>query len=394
MKKSGSAGWPWNLSYASKADAYHDAETSFTSCEYWNASASTICTPRVFHTMTKDEKRPLIKVLANSVRTICGGPLEVLETTKRITSDFNGQFQDGKFKLPHTLGFNPMCGEFNVLARYLTTFAQDPNSIFDSDGSKWDATSMSRSAFECIAYIRFMTLAEEEQTVANLYRIMNVYSTIVDTIMTSNSGFLIRKQTGNVSGQNSTTEDNSLLCSGIYALVHDDLALVHDPVSYGSPESNLRWFTNGDDNICASRVKWFNYESFKAGALKYSVTFDRDSLPTDGKLWPIQSASYLSHGFKQINGAYYGLPEIDKIRSIVEYSKKKHSTDPVVYLSQLVGSLPHLVCYQDEYSNVLTACRKFVKEFDTTFPANAEWEGLKTRLIPFHIALDQQRGPF
>jgi len=396
MKKNGSPGWPWNMSHATKQNVLDDPDYSQVADEYWCQAGSELCFQRVWHLIPKDEKLPKAKIESGRARTIKGPPIEVLELGKRICNDFNESFYDNRFKNHSTLGINVLGGDIHHLVSRLTRIftAAKPTLVspkermfFDSDGSKWDATSMCISAFECIAQLRFESFLPQYQTVAMYNRLTNLYKEVIHTYFTSISGFILRKHTGNTSGQPSTSEDNTLISAFSYFI-----ALAH--LSDKDPETIAQWYCNGDDNICCCIDPNITYDKFVCWCKEnMGVVFSRDTVP--GDKWALTSSSYLSHSFENIDGVWYGKPRLDKVLSILEYTKRSHMYDPVIYLGQVSAALAHLVCYPDVYYLVYADAQRFIAEFsdlsDGTVP---EWDGIVGSIVPYSVMLRAQAGPY
>lgn len=175
----------------------------------------------------------------------------------RATSDFNNMFKTDRFQTRSAIGGSIYGAEFIDMANRLDRYSR----VIISDVSKWDA-HMPQAMFRAISLFR------QESMTSDLGKdwIAYKYEAMANPLVFMPSGELVRLEHGNMSGQDSTSTDNTM--------GHD--LLVEDAIQR----------TRSEGGICLNFIKLYG-DDFVGSVSDESAELFAKNL----------RATYLKHGF-------------------------------------------------------------------------------------------------
>lgn len=138
-------------------------------------------------------------------------PIEAVSDGNRLFGEQNQNiYQAGRdFLIPSTVGMTKFYRGWNNLYRRLTR-----NGCFkvgmELDYSSFDG-SIDFPSFEIVMNLRYSNFVSELQTLELRRRLSNYYRLMMETAVLMETGDLVRKRSGNPSGQVNTITDNSMV---------------------------------------------------------------------------------------------------------------------------------------------------------------------------------------
>nr|YP_002308563.1 NIb polymerase [Narcissus yellow stripe virus] len=260
----------------------------------------------VWNGSLKAELRPLEKVEANKTRTFTAAPIDTLLAGKVCVDDFNNQFYDHHLNGPWSVGMTKFYGGWDTLLNKLP----DGWVHCDADGSQFDS---SLSPYLINAVLRIRQKFMEPWQVGE-QMLLNLYTEIVYTPISTPDGTLVKKFKGNNSGQPSTVVDNTLMVV---------LAMRYSLLKAGLPVNEhkdmCKFIVNGDDLLLSLAPEYEHIldtltDRFSELGLKYTFcTKTRNKQD----LW------FMSHKGIRREGIWIPKLEQERIVSILEWDRSK-----------------------------------------------------------------------
>jgi len=275
--------------------------------------------PVVFWTNNvKEEIRDREKIFLNKLRTFTGSPIEHVHACTRMFGDMNDKFYRSGNTGAHWsfVGSTKFRRGWTQLFRRLS---KHPNA-YELDESEYDS-SLFREVMYFMADLRVGMLAEEERTQENINRVWNLYVEIVDSVIVTQDGDVVTKNTGNPSGSSNTIVDNTIIL--FFLLAYAWLILCpEDFSSYESFTSNVEAALNGDDNdwtVSDVGNKFFNALQVSKVWSGLGVTTKYGDSPDPRKL---EDCQFLSSSFKKIGLDWVPVPDTQKVMCSMAYHLK------------------------------------------------------------------------
>jgi len=350
-----SAGFPWNCDPNCKTKgqfyARQDAESICSS--YMEELIEPECDPVFWTNNVKEELRSAEKMAQNKLRTFVGSPAEHVHACVAMFGDMNNKFYQSANTGQHWsfVGSTKFRGGWT---RLFNRLKKHPNA-FELDESEYDS-SLFREAMYGMADFRFRMLHPKHQTVENYHRIHNLYVEIVDSVVVTQDGDLVMKDTGNPSGSANTIVDNTVILFRLLAyawlVLCRDLDL-EEFDSYQRFMENVEAALNGDDNTwtCSDLVVgWFNALNVSKVWSAIGVTTKYGDDPAPRKL---SDCNFLSAGFRKVGPDWVPLPEGEKVLCSMAY----HLKSPTARWSLLRACALRIESFWDD------ECRQTLSEY-------------------------------
>jgi len=319
-----SSGFPWNCdpNLKKKGDFYNHPESMNFCQAYWDCLKESQAAPVFWTNNVKEELRDTEKIAQNKLRTFVGSPVQHVHACTQIFGDMNNKFYESANTGEHWsfVGSTKFFRGWNKLFQRLS---KHPNA-FELDESEYDS-SLFREAMYGMAEFRFRMLAPEHQTEENRNRIWNLYVEIVDSVIVTQDGDVVSKNTGNPSGSANTIVDNTVILFRLLAYAWLCLCEDHrrgEFANYGRFMENVEAALNGDDNTwtCSDDVvSWFNALNVSLVWSGIGVTTKFGDSPEPRKL---EDCTFLSMGFRKLGDQYVPIPEGEKMLCSMAYHLK------------------------------------------------------------------------
>lgn len=323
MNKSSSCGYPWNLVYQNKRD-FIDAKLSVIA-DFWEELADGRYADEhvpIWSSTCKVELRAIEKLKFfgaefDKLRTFTASPIEHSVNANRMYIDQNNKFYDSAGKHWSFVGATKFHLGFDDAYRRLE---RHPNA-YCLDETNYDA-----SLFERLMYgardFRWLCFRDEFKTRENFNRHINLYHSIVHSVIVLDSGELCQKHTGNPSGSTNTINDNTLNLYRLLAYSYVCLCKECDrEPSYEDFHSNVEALLNGDDNtftVSDDLNLIFNPRNIARVWGFLGVVTN----PSDG-IWEarlLSDCDFLSQKFVPFKGKMLPCPETEKVLCSLMYN--------------------------------------------------------------------------
>ncbi len=314
-----SSGYPFGLEFQKKKNFFNWVKAREYLDAYWDdiGHRHRWC---VWANNVKEEIRTIAKIWDNNLRTFLGSSVEHVYACTKLFGDMNNRFYESAGRTWSYVGSSKFRFGWDTLFKRLN---KHPNA-FELDETEFDS-SLFREAMYGMAEFRKRMLSPRENTRANRNRIDSLYRNIVDSIIVTQDGDLVQKNTGNPSGSSNTVVDNTvvlfrLFCYAWLVLTRDKPELATYDMFLKHVEAAL----NGDDNTwtCSDEVVgWFNAETVAYVWSSVGVTTKWRDSPTSRKLI---DCKFLSTWWRDLGGVYVPVPEREKVMSSMAF----HSRSP------------------------------------------------------------------
>jgi len=319
-----SSGFPWNVdeNCRSKGEFYARPDAEEFIENYFERLAQPYCPPVFWTNNVKEEIRSAEKMAQNKLRTFVGSPIEHVHACTQMFGDMNEKYYSTA-NMGHHWSFVGSTKFYRGWTKLFKRLSKHPNA-FELDESEFDS-SLFREAMYGMAELRFRMLAPEFQTEENRNRIWNLYVEIVDSVIITQDGDVVTKNTGNPSGSANTIVDNTIILFRLLAYAWLVLCREHGREglddTYTSFMENVEAALNGDDNTwtCSDYVVgWYN-------ALNISKIWSAIGVTTKSDVWAprkLIECSFLSHSFRQVGADFVPIPEGEKVLCSMAYHLK------------------------------------------------------------------------
>lgn len=322
-----SSGFPWNCDpdLKTKGQFYNHPESMNYCQDYWECLKESQCAPVFWTNNVKEELRDAEKIALNKLRTFVGAPVQHVHACTQMFGDMNNKFYETANTGQHWsfVGSTKFFRGWNKLFRRLS---KHPNA-FELDESEYDS-SLFREAMYGMAEFRFRMLAPEHQTEENRNRIWNLYVEIVDSVIVTQDGDVVSKDTGNPSGSANTIVDNTVILFRLKAYAWLCLCEDLEPdfrakyETYGAFMDNVEAALTGDDNTwtCSDDVVgWYNALNVSKiwSGIGVTTKYGNSSAPRK-----LEDCTFLSMGFRKLGDQYVPIPEGEKMMCSMAYHLK------------------------------------------------------------------------
>lgn len=321
MDKTTSSGYPWSIHFRNKTEMLADSKASEVLDRYWDL-IGTENEDRIVPIWTlsqKIEMRDIEKLNRNSLRTFTASPFEFSTATNRMCLDANNKFYLAANKSPSCVGISKFQRGWHDV---YTRLNKHPNA-FELDESEYDS-SLFRKALYAVRDIRWSYLQPSDQTHENWLRLCEIYDNIVNSVIVTSIGELIKKFTGNPSGSSNTVVDNTIILDilSCYAFIRLCREQGIGP-SYDYYVENVEeaFYGDDDDYTCSDEVvPWYNPVNIARiwGGIGV-VTNTPCEAPRK-----LADISFLSNGFHWDDkyNMYFPKPETERVLSSLMYGSE------------------------------------------------------------------------
>lgn len=346
MNKQSSPGYPHNIVYRTKAKMYADVKHSSITNDYFAMIARSQEEQEwkpIWMVSEKVELRPLDKIAANSIRTFTASPVEHSEALNRMCLDQNNRFYATHGQTWSFVGANKYNGGFHTLYNML----RKHSNAFELDESQYDSSLFARALAE-MADIRFEFLHNDDKTPENHNRFLNLYESIIHTLMVMQNGELLQKHTGNPSGSANTIVDNTIilfrLLSYAWIVANKENRKKNKLLSeiLNSPDVNLRNSCNNSE-LLGSYTEFMGNVSAALNGDDIAMTVsnkyvDVFNATTIGGIWSgigitttapdyslgqkVENITFLSQSFKFVDNIWMPAPATGKVLSSLMYGSE------------------------------------------------------------------------
>jgi hypothetical protein len=282
----------------------------------------------------KQELRTTLKIKENNVRTVASVDVNHLVAHNMLCGEMNEKLKENVLRCPSALGMSLMYAGAQSLFNFLSAWG-DVATMFDMDGKKYDAR-FHLVAFGIISRFRGDCLYTDDATPQNKQRILELYNQICTAPLIDIDGHVYERESGNLSGQGSTTEDNiikNFLDFGAYWIV---LAPPHLRTSQAFSKHTRILFV-GDDVICSvdpTCTSFYNPKMILGVCARFGMEYTGDM-----NLKRFSECEFVGHTYKLtiLPGGKFSmyLPHIDctKMRTaMVRNNPQAHNVDPMICL--------------------------------------------------------------
>jgi len=373
LDMSTSSGAPFNFKYKTKKELFENhPEIVDWLQEDWEVLANDPKWTCIFSSSLKEELRPMEKIQQNSIRTFTAGPVDATVHGSRLFVDMNEKLYASHLKSASTVGMSPLGGNWHKLYQKLNVF---PNG-YALDESQYDSSLRAFLMSGC-AKMRWLMLAEEFKTPANLNRIRTYYRNLTHTVIMTAEGNLIYKKLGNPSGSVNTVSDNTLILYWMLAFAWIRTAS-KDVCTYTDFELNTAKCLLGDDNTWT--VSEFAHGFYNAISVieewkHLGITTTTDSLEPR----PAIELDFLSAHTVFLKGYAVPLYDRNKLMQSLLYAPMKHLT-PETSL-QRVNNLLQIGWTDLPFRRF---CREFISwllcKYDDTLKDDQRWIIAKSQI--------------
>lgn len=228
LKLDTSAGWPWTQMSKDKSKRWlieykRDAQEMPIGAtmnevlankleEGWKRRLEGFAQPSVFMNFLKDERRKVTKARSlGGTRIICGSPIELTLTSRRVFMHYNAAFKNNCIFGSHAVGINPYSSDWDLLANYLLEVGNNIIAIDYSDFGPSISTDLVKANIlsKCnwlTVHCPDMFTGETPLRWRNLFECLSVENAFAYQIC---NDVIIEPQGGAPSGKDATAEDNS-----------------------------------------------------------------------------------------------------------------------------------------------------------------------------------------
>jgi len=332
-----SCGWPWNMTYMNKKQFYDDPVMAQVVPDYLEIIQGVFpcgVSPVWTCTVKGDEMRTREKIAANKLRTFTASPIEHSVALNVFCLDMNEKFYKSNNKTWSFVGATKFDGVWNSMYNRLNKY----RNAAALDGKEYDSSLFAQLLWDQM-WIRYEMLEPELQTASSLNAMMNLYDSIISSLVVLDMGDLLRKFLGNPSGSANTIVDNTMILFRFFAYAfirlseflrkqYDDARVkanlrVTDPdlqpytdVSgwgYREMMEHVLAVLNGDDSTYT--VSDFIREWFTPRAIAdiWSTELGLNTSADNWEYAPLETLSFLSNGFVCITGLWLPTPETEKV---------------------------------------------------------------------------------
>lgn len=319
-----SPGYPWNIAFKSKREFLDDAHARGALNDFYEKLGTPDRAPNMCPIWTctqKDELRSKEKIATNSFRTFTASPFELTVAGSRLFHDMNNKFYDGYRTTWSFVGATKFMGGWGWLLNRIRRFKRG----FCMDGKKYDSSLFKKLLWKC-ANIRFSMFAREWRTPTIYAKVMDYYDMVINSVIVSELGDLLRKFLGMPSGGNTTISDNTLCLYMLLAYAWIVLALENGiETSYAHFHACVQAALNGDDSfvsVSEDVIGWYNPKNIRRVLERIGVTF---TVPDDEPI-PVDKGDFLSQTFwtdTSVNPPIvYPVPETARVLGSLAYGAK------------------------------------------------------------------------
>lgn len=366
LDKSTSPGIPFSKVYRTKADIPFEEWHSFFEKD-WKEMAEKDDWGCFWSNCIKEEIRIYEKIVKDSQRTFVCSSLDGTIAGTRLFLDMNEKFYDSHLVTPSAVGMSPYYGGWNTMYNKLNIHPY----AFELDESQWDSSLRSYMLAAC-AYMRFGYLKKSERTEANKRRIQNYYRNVINSLIVTDHGVVVRKQGGNPSGGVNTISDNTFILHTM--LVYSWLTINSEDnleKSVAEFKNNVSMVLCGDDNtwtVSSKYVNIFNAKSVGKTLSQIGITCTSPN-PEPQKLGAV---NFLSAGFTELQGYKVPLYDWRKLYHSLRFSLKLKQT-PSYALERINGIAMVGFCNQAFYELCKEAREYLIGKYDKILFQDAEW---------------------
>jgi len=313
VEKRASPGYPWTHWFKTKKELFEFQEGILikSHClKYWNDLGDASCRPVFWTNNVKEELRPFEKIILNKLRTFVGSPTEHVVACQQLFGNMNEAMYGTVHRHWSYVGGTKFRRGWNKLYKRLSIH---PNA-FELDESEYDSSLFRECMYGC-AEFRKRQLKPQFRTPQNNNRIDNLYREIVESLIVTQDGDVVMKDTGGPSGSFNTIGDNTIGLFRLLAYAWIRLCRENNLPQYETYEmfvSHVEAALNGDDNTwtCSNEVVgWFNAKSVARIWSGIGVT-------TKSPCWEsrkLEDCWFLSSGFRKIADCWVPYPEYEKV---------------------------------------------------------------------------------
>jgi len=366
-----STGSPFNQHFKTKAELFAgDPEIDTWLQQDWEGLAveGWSC---LFTNSLKEEVRSREKMEKNSIRTFLAGGVDAVVHGTRLFVDMNEKFYDSHMKSSSAVGMSPYNANWDRLYRKLKVFVNG----FALDESEYDSSLRVYLMWGC-ARMRWNMLAPEFRTKENMQRVLNYYVNLVNTLIVTPEGVIVRKKGGNPSGSVNTISDNTLILYTLLAYAWIKTA----PKGWGYQEFELHTAKClvGDDNtwtVSEEALVFYNARSVISVWKTLGITTTTDSLEPRK---PVE-LDFLSAHTVFMHGVAVPVYERAKLMTSLLYAPREHFT-PATSLQRCAALLS--VGWTDPIFRKF--CREFMdwlmEEYDGLLAEDPAWITAKMQI--------------
>jgi hypothetical protein len=367
------SGCPFNKEFATKREVFEkDPAIMEWLANDWNRLAWDRMWTTIFSSSLKEELRPALKIVENSLRTFTAGAIDATVHGTRLFVNMNEKMYASHLVTASVIGMTPLKGNWEKLYQKLNVF---PNG-YALDESQYDSSLREFLMWGCGRF-RFECLCREDQTPENLQRIQTYYRNLVNTLILSPDGILLMKKGGNPSGSVNTVTDNTLILYWIMCYAWISLA----PKEYctlAAFEEHTAKALLGDDNtwtVSDLAHGWYNGRSVIETWKIIGITTTTDSLEPR----PACELDFLSAHTVFLRGRAVPLYNRNKLMQSLLYASRDHLTPEV--------SLTRVCCLLQigwtDYP-MRKYCRELInfllEKYDKVLANDARWIIAKTNI--------------
>lgn len=292
-EKQTSPGFPWSLRFQTKDMFYTHGGRNVVELFYDGLEEATSWVP-VWTSSVKSEVLPTRKVIANTLRTFCASAMEHSLCTSMVCNDQNAKFYAaGKAgEVWSIVGTSKYYRGWNAMAKRFLANCRTHGIALDF--KEYDS-SLSVAVLLEVFYLRSQCLKDPRSR----KRLATLYRDIIKSTIVLGDGTLVLKSTGNPSGSQNTTPDNTL---AQYLVTVFCIALQMErrglEFTYSELHEIVAAGMYGDDHLLMGTREfwaWFSVEEFAADCLHMGMTV----APPDG-VWhprPLSDLTILSQKF-------------------------------------------------------------------------------------------------
>jgi hypothetical protein len=320
LDMSSGSGSPFNEEFSKKGELFeNDPQITEWLENDWENLAEDPFWTTVFSSCLKEELRPKLKVIKNSIRTFAAGATDATTHGNRLFADMNEKMYDSHLTTASTIGMTPLKGNWNRLYEKLNVFENG----YALDESEYDSSLREFMMWGC-AKFRWQCLREEDRTLANLRRIKTYYRNLIHTVILTAEGLLTMKKLGNPSGSVNTVTDNTLILYCMLAFAWVKL-VPEDMRGYAEFEEHTSKALLGDDNtwtVSDVAHEFYNARTVIEAWKVLGITTTTDSLEPRRA----EDLDFLSAHTVFLKGMAVPLYNRDKLMKSLLYAPQLHLT--------------------------------------------------------------------
>lgn len=313
MDRTTSPGYPWSIKFANKNDFAEFGNGRVICDDWYDHLESGTENPPIWTSSVKAEMLPVEKVLSNTRRTFTASPVEHNHATSRVCNDMNSRmFAAGKAgRVWSAVGMNKYARGWHMMCCRLRQKQRFRGVAFDA--KQFDSSLCNVLFFAVWGFRRQMLIDE-----ASKRRLDALYRHIIWSFIIMGDGHIVQKSTGNPSGSQNTTPDNTLCLYLLfaYAIVCEYRVFFGVFPSYEEVHSMFSAVFYGDDSILMATEEvwtWLDPHRIADRFAEFGVTL----LPEDEDWTPrsLDQLSFLSQriAFDSASGMWVPIPEFSKL---------------------------------------------------------------------------------